>query len=240
MLLTLDSIQSTSEKAGNFLDQLQWVGENQDQVRRILQRTEEGLTSFNTAMQDFDSLVGDQQLRDDLRKTMADLSRSATELSDVMGEAKATFGELRKTAEGFQQVSEKAEQQLENLNGFTEPLRDNGEQIVNSINSSLRNLDELLAQVVYLTRAINNREGTLGKLVYETEVYDQINRAVGNVEGITRQLKPIVSDVRVFTDKIARDPRQLGARGLLERKPTGLKSGLPGGSAVPPGSTPWH
>jgi hypothetical protein len=32
--------------------------------------------------------------------------------------------------------------------------------------------------------------------------------------------------MRVFTDKIARDPSQLGVRGALDRRPSGLKTGV--------------
>ena len=54
------------------------------------------------------------------------------------------------------------------------------------------------------------------------ELYQNLNRAAINVERISRQLRPIVNDVRIFTDKIARDPGRLGVRGAL-RKPTGIK-----------------
>jgi phospholipid/cholesterol/gamma-HCH transport system substrate-binding protein len=53
-----------------------------------------------------------------------------------------------------------------------------------------------------------------------------LNAAVDNVQEVTERLRPIVNDVRVFTDKIARDPRQLGVRGALDRRPTGLKAGI--------------
>ena len=33
-------------------------------------------------------------------------------------------------------------------------------------------------------------------------------------------MKPILDDVRVFSDKIARDPRQLGLKGALDRRPS--------------------
>ena len=47
-------------------------------------------------------------------------------------------------------------------------------------------------------------------------------QAAQNVSKLTKDLRPIVDDVRVFTDKIARHPEQLGVRGALDRRP-GLK-----------------
>jgi hypothetical protein len=43
-----------------------------------------------------------------------------------------------------------------------------------------------------------------------------------------------MEDVRIFTDKIARDPRQLGVKGALDQTPSGQgsKHGLPTESAT--------
>ena len=72
------------------------------------------------------------------------------------------------------------------------------------------------------TRALNESEGTLGRLLRDPLLYDEPAQAAANVNRITKQLRPIVNDVRVFTDKIARHPEQLGVRGALDRRP-GLK-----------------
>ncbi len=84
----------------------------------------------------------------------------------------------------------------------------------------------MLQQLVHFLDGINQRQGTLGKLVYDDEVYWKIQNAVENIEDVTRRLRPIINDVRIFTDKISRDPSQLGVRGALERRPTGLKGGV--------------
>jgi phospholipid/cholesterol/gamma-HCH transport system substrate-binding protein len=52
-------------------------------------------------------------------------------------------------------------------------------------------------------------------------LYDRINRAAGNVEEATQRIRPILEDVRIITDKVSRDPRMLGVKGALDRKPPG-------------------
>ena len=69
--------------------------------------------------------------------------------------------------------------------------------------------------------------GSIGKLVYDDELYDRITRAAANVEDATRKIRPILDDVRVFSDKIARDPGQLGVRGALQRREGGYKTSTP-------------
>ncbi len=50
----------------------------------------------------------------------------------------------------------------------------------------------------------------------------RFERVVDSVEETTVKVRPIIDDVRIFTDKIARDPRQLGVKGALDRRSSGL------------------
>ncbi len=52
-----------------------------------------------------------------------------------------------------------------------------------------------------------------------------IQTASANVQQLASRLQPIVDDARVFADKVARDPGQLGVRGALSGRSlgTGLK-----------------
>jgi phospholipid/cholesterol/gamma-HCH transport system substrate-binding protein len=94
--------------------------------------------------------------------------------------------------------------------------------MVAQVDRTIGRLDETLGQAAQFTRALNESQGTLGKLVRDPKVYDDLSQAAANVNRLTRELRPIVDDVRVFTDKIARHPEQLGVRGALDRR-AGLK-----------------
>jgi len=89
-----------------------------------------------------------------------------------------------------------------------------------------------------LEEVFGNTEGTVGKLFSSAELYDEVLVSVKNVREFSEtikqldyKLKPIINDVRHFTDAIARDPGVLGVRGALDRRPskTGYKS-TPGGN----------
>jgi phospholipid/cholesterol/gamma-HCH transport system substrate-binding protein len=192
------------------------VGNNEHQIQRIVQKSELALDEFHGAMQGIDEIMGDPEMRQRLRKSLEDLPA-------LIADARQTLQNARDTLENFERVGQRAETNLENLEGFTKPLGERGPQLVENIERSMRNLDELLAQMVRFSEALNNREGTLGKLVYEPEVYNKLDRAAANVEDVSRRLRPIIDDLRVFSDKIATDPRQLGVKGAMDRRPTGMK-----------------
>ena len=160
-------------------------------------------------MNSLNKLVGDPVLK-------RDLERALSQIPELVHD-------MRIAADGMRRMATSAETNLDNLRGFTEPLGESGPELVANLTLSTRNLDQMLAQVAGITEAISDRQGTVGQLIYNRDIYDRLDRAVENIEEITVKAKPIVKDIRTFTDKIARDPRQLGIKGALDRRQTGIK-----------------
>ena len=76
--------------------------------------------------------------------------------------------------------------------------------------------------MLQFSQQLNDPQGSLGALLHDKELYQHVNHMVKNVDELTRDLKPILNDARVFTDKIARHPELLGVRGAI-KKDAGLK-----------------
>lgn len=194
--------------AGRRVDQLagrlnSFLEQNDGQFNRILAKSEVALDSFNRTMGAFDELLGDEQLRENLRRSLADLP--------------LLLDDTRAAMLGVQQAAALADENLNNLRGFTGPLGERGDEMVAKIESGVTNLDELLAQLAAFSRTINESEGSMGQLINNPDLYQNLNRAALNIRGVSEQLQPIVHDVRVFTDKIARDPSRLGVSGAIRR-----------------------
>lgn len=214
------SLEGASKEVSQLAHSVnQTVGGGDDQLRRIMQKTEVALDHFDSTMTAVEKILGDEQLADQLRQTLRDMPA-------FVDETRQTMSAARTTMDSFQRMSGKAETNLDHLEKFTKPLGESGPKLVANVEETTRNLNDLLEQFVAFGEALNSGEGTLGKLVHDDEIYQQLQRVVGNAEEITRRARPIVEDVRIFTDKIARDPRQLGVKGALDHRPTGLKTGL--------------
>jgi phospholipid/cholesterol/gamma-HCH transport system substrate-binding protein len=204
--------QEMTSAAGSFNA---LIGNNEDRLNRIIQKTEGTLDEFRVSLNSINRIVGDEELNAGLKQSLQNLPR-------VMNELERTLVDSREAIAGFKRVGERAEQNLANLEDLTRPLGERGEELANNIDRSVRNVDLLLAQLVDFSKALNNRDGTLGKLVYDRELYDKLNNTIGNVEEVSRQFQPIVNDVRILSDKLARDPRQLGLKGALDNRPLGM------------------
>jgi phospholipid/cholesterol/gamma-HCH transport system substrate-binding protein len=205
----MQSLAEASESVKKLSDNLDRMLLGDDhKFSTMVQKTDAALDAFNTAMANINDVMGDPQARANLKQTL-------NSLPDVIAD-------LRTTVQGIGETVDTADRNLRNLEGLTKPLGERGEGMVSQINVTIGRLDETLQQAAMFTKALNESQGTLGKLVRDPQVYNDLAQAASNVNRLTKELRPIVDDVRVFTDKIARHPEQLGVKGALDRR-AGLK-----------------
>ena len=188
-------------------------------VPRLLQKTELALDGLTDTMRTVQNLLGDEQLS-------AQLQQSLREMPKFIQETRETLALARSTLESFQQVSDKAQVNLENLEQFTGPLGQRADELYEELQRSAIELRRTLTNVSQFTESLQDGQGTIGRLVHDDELYVSIRNVVANAEEATKRLRPVIEDMRIFTDKIARDPSQLGVRGALDRRPSGLKTGV--------------
>ena len=188
-------------------------------VPRLLEKTETALDGLSDTMRAVQNLLGDEELT-------AQLQQSLREMPLFIRETRETLALARTTLDSFQQVSERANVNLENLEQFTGPLGQRADELYVEIQRSAVELRRALTNISQFSESLRDGQGTIGRLANDDELYVSITQVVANAEEVTRRLRPIVEDVRIFTDKIARDPIQLGLRGALDRRPSGLKTGV--------------
>jgi len=181
---------------------------NDEQINRIVANTDESLKVFRRVLENVDDVIGDPDIRDKVKSMLRELPELMTNTRETVVTMKTTM--------------ESVDRNLRNLEGFTGPLGERGETIIDNVDRSLAQLDSLMSEFSDFGRKLNSGEGSLGQLMNNPELYNRLNNSAKNIEKLTRELKPIVSNVKVFTDKIARHPESLGVRGALQRNP-GIK-----------------
>lgn len=213
-----DEVATLAENLNNALGQ----GEGQQRFVELLDRTIAALDNFSKTMQSAEEVLGDQQLKDSIKTGLAELPQAVRDIRVTMVEAQNTL----KTFDG---VMMSAQRNLQNIEGLTEPLGQNGQNIVNSVIAAVDSVDRLLEEVSLFTNRISNSQGTLGRLMNDPTLYDQVkqltinsNNLVWRINCLTAELSPkiqkTVQDASVFMDKIARNPGRL-VGGALDRGP---------------------
>jgi phospholipid/cholesterol/gamma-HCH transport system substrate-binding protein len=166
--------------------------ETQAQIRTAIARTNQSLEAIQ-------NIVGDKQTQQELRTAMRELPETLRQLRTTM---------------------EKAQTRLDDMEPFTKKL--GSQETVDRLDRATRRLDQVMGDLAAFSESLKKPQGSLGLMLHDRQLYDHLNRAAENVDNLTRQLQPILNDVRIFTDKVARHPERVGAQGLLQRYP-GIK-----------------
>jgi phospholipid/cholesterol/gamma-HCH transport system substrate-binding protein len=209
------------------------LGNSDSDIKQLLTNFQEtnrkaqmALDNFNKIFEGINEVVGDVEMKNRFRETLR-------KLPEVFDEVRNTIVNTRDTINSFREVSSKLGTNLDNLDGFTSSLKEVGPEILDQVYTSLQNIDQLVGQIRNFTGKIDQMqkgEGTVGKLLTDPTLYNNANEAVANVKELTYKLEPLVNDLRMFADSLARDPRQLGVRGAMDLRPlgTGYKGTVPG------------
>ena len=196
LAVTAKSITNTSDEIGELAGTANtFVTDNRDQIRRIVDEAESALASIGAAARGVETLTGDEQL-------MTNLKTSISELPDMLRDTRDVVASIQTTVDS-------ANRNLNNLESVTAPLGERGPELVESIETAIADISDLTTNLVSFTEALSEPEGTIGRLLNDDQLYFEVLETVENVNQLMRDVRPILGDARVFTDKIARRPNSL-------------------------------
>lgn len=225
-LLTIQEAGQSIRAAGESVNLLAGdvrglVGDN-GEIKNLSNRVGRVVDEIEITVKDVNGILSDPEIRAALRE-------SIQRLPVIMRDAEESIAKIRSAVDGIDGIGESARRAVEavertagNIEQFTEPFAANSEQLVASIQKTLEDLDATILQVSTFGEQLNRGDGTLRKLIEDDELYWQVKRVLDNVELATVKIRPILDDARVLSDKLARDPRQLGIKGALDRRPSGM------------------
>lgn len=219
------SVQVAGESIDQLAAQVQSIVGREDgtgELQKLSQKADAVLDQFNSTITEFNEIFGDDQVQANIRKSVETLPRVLENAEGTFATAERTLAEFEGIGKSAKATMDAAQRTAENVAAFTDPLRENGRELYALVEATLVDLDRTLVQIGDFTEKLNRGNGTLNRLIEDDELYWQIKRIAENVEGVTVKIGPIVDDVRVLSDKLARDPRQLGVKGALDSRPSGL------------------
>jgi phospholipid/cholesterol/gamma-HCH transport system substrate-binding protein len=189
--------------------------------RLMSQKAQVALENFNRIFENANEIVGDPELKGQIKSALAEIPK-------IFQEIRVTVADTRETIRSFGTIPDGVNSNLENLEVFTRSLKQEGPEVLAQINASLENVDQLVAQVKAFTSTlsnIQNSDSSISRFLNDTEIYDEVRRTVANIRDTSEKLEPLMNDLRMFGDSLARDPGVIGVRGALDRRPskTGAK-----------------
>jgi phospholipid/cholesterol/gamma-HCH transport system substrate-binding protein len=205
----IGSVTQTSNELGQVIHRVDGLLQtNEQKINGIITQAHETAGMLQQTVRNANDVFGNPE-------TKAKLQDTLEQVPQLMRDTRETIRQMNNTIA-------LVDKNLQNLDRFTGTLGDQGEAVIGQLGSSAAKLDTLLGEMVKFSQALNSGKGTLGKLMNDDELYDNINKTAGQLEALSRQMRPIMNDVRVLSDDLARHPEKIGLSGALRRS-TGTK-----------------
>ena len=194
---------------------------NRGRIDQVVERAADSLAEFSSTMQTLartadqaGALVGDPEIQTNLRRALVGLPTMVEDTRAAVAAVRAAV--------------QKADENLTNMAAATAPLADRSASIVSRLDATLANLYSLTSEINEFSKVLNAEDGTLRQLATDPSLYRNLNRSAESVTVLLANLEPVLRDIRVFSDKIARHPELIGVGGAL--------SGSDGSKPVVPAS----
>ncbi len=233
----IQNISDAAAKAGSLIESINAVigtpAEAKDKQRRfeeIVELANDTMGAVNQLAGNVNDIFADRDFGQNVRKIIKDIPPTLEQVRSSLGNINSFADEARTTMGRVNLSLDKVNTNLDNIGEFTAALGDNGSEVVKTMQRAARRMEGMFSDISELVGALRNPDGSLAQLINNPELYESVQATIENVEDLSQTLKPIVYDMRVFSDKIARDPSVLGVRGAISKSPP-LK-GLPYGDGV--------
>ncbi len=207
-MATLDAAGKKIETLATRVDDL--VKTNEEQINQTITEARETIHLLKSEM---------PVVLKETRNTMERMGDSFASLDRNMQKIGNSFASLEYSISGTFTSLNRSMQDIEHLTG---PLGEHGEKLVNDLDATMGNVKDATGNLLLFSQKLNDPQGSLGALLHDKDLYQNVNHVAKNIDDLTRELKPLLNDARVFTDKIARHPELLGVRGAI-KKDVGLK-----------------
>ncbi len=157
----------------------------QNQIAPLTSKAESAIASADSLVSSLNDVL-DSQRREDLRKSLDNLSSVSSSLKGQLGtggDLSQTLGELKKFSVMLGDNRQKLDSIFTNLESMSDSLGKS------NVKQTLASIDKTFAQSSLLLEKINNGEGTLGMLATNDSLYN-------NLRSSTESLDLLLNDLR--------------------------------------------
>ena len=203
---------------------------HEGRISHLVESTDRALVQFEQTMKAFNDIIGDPApvappgpggpptvVQPPGGQPPADGPQMRRRLREGINQLPDTIQQFRTTMDKFQEVLTSANKNFKNLEGFTEPLGQKGPDVAAALLKAVSGIDQLVTDLNAVTTALNNKQGTIGRLLYDDgKAYNNISMLMSNINIVLKDvhdlafyLQPVVHDARIFMDKVATEPGRI-------------------------------
>lgn len=201
-------------RVGNSVNQA-LQGPDGQQMHRVMQSTLASLEEFTRTMRSANQTLNSAQSLLADKETQAGLKQTLHALPQLVNDTRTAIQSVSVTVQ-------RMDKNMQYLDAAMRPLASNAKPMATRLNATLANLETLSGELAQFSKLLRNRDGSIQRLVADPSLYRNLNATAASLAVFLKNAEPVVSDLRIFSDKIARHPELIGVRGAI-RGSSGLK-----------------
>jgi len=221
------------ESAGETLHTINEAASGLSRLTKNADRIDEFLAIWSTTGKELNDAgrdvskvarTADQLIRDnekDFHAAIGYLAALAHKLDDTVDEK--LQADFKQGIERFSAAADRLNKGIAQLEPALKELGGPSDQKpVTDLGQAMRRLNLIAADLTLLTSKLRdgkgglNTDGSLQRILTQADLYDNLNKTAVSMNQALQQLKTVLSEIRTFAEKVARDPAAIG-RGVLQR-----------------------
>lgn len=188
-----------AERVCKILDE-----KSQNNVQSILSDAAESLRSIKQVLGDKEKQAKLAEAMEKLPQTLDNMNRTFTSTDEAIRKFTEPTGPDRQSA--IDRMADTIRIAQKTLRDFNEPSAPGKPSPAEEMKKVVSNVEEFTTILQSIVTRIDRGDGTLGALLNDRQLYDRLNRTARNMEEVTRDLKPIINNANIVSDKMARHP----------------------------------
>jgi ABC-type transporter Mla subunit MlaD len=230
---TIQNVSAAAENLGGFIERINTVlgsteefKARQAKVAELFNDTRSTMAAFRQVTDGINHYVNDPNIKENVKKIIGDMP-------EVIEHGRILVGESTQFVQDARRLVERGNTSLDKLNGGVDTLAELSKQIggdapeiIASVKKTADKLSAFFDDLMMILQNAQQSDGTVKRLMRDPAVYEKLLAVLDNAEKMTEEadmllrteVKPITSNVKILTDKAARDPA-IFIRNLLKKEP---------------------
>lgn len=196
-----------------------FLKENEKKMNAILDETRDSTERLASTLESINNIL-DPEGQENLKVTIKNIRTASEELKPLIESSRKTIDQINSTTSELDEVAK-------NLKTATKPMAERSESTLANLDESAKSLNAVLADLKEILHRFRTQDGTIQRLMTDPSLYQNLDSASILFVQNLGELEKVMKDLRVFADKIARHPGELGVQGVIT-KDSGLKNVEPG------------
>jgi phospholipid/cholesterol/gamma-HCH transport system substrate-binding protein len=148
------------------------------------------LTNLNTTLVSINQTVSDKQMRENLRVSLANLSQTSTRLDKLVAEASPHVSSIASNLDST----------VQDVQTVIGDQKTKAIKTLDDLETVASDLKGAVADLKGITSAINSQEGTIGRLVYQPDIYRRVDSTLVHLDSLISkfQREGIKTSIHLF------------------------------------------